>query len=233
MTQPQIKTLQQSTRTLSLFGALVLIIAISIEVIGGDNTHFSPEYKMLQLGICAIFLIDLGVRVATTPVRNWAIVGHLIFLLLAIPWLNIAEWCQWELNRAEGMAVAAMPLIRAFLALYLVVHWMVEGGVRRLFMAYLVTVVAITYLGALLFYDFEVLVNPHLKGFGNALWWAWMNVTTVGAAIFPVTAVGKFICVVLPIVGMAMFPIFTVYVTSLYNQQKERRGRRKSATPQS
>lgn len=223
MTNPQIEALQRTTRTLSLFGALVLIIAISFEVIGGDNLHFSPEYKMLQLGICALFLIDLGVRVATTPLRGWAIVGHMVFLMLAIPWLNIAEWSHWELNRAEGMAVAAMPLLRAFLALYLVVHWMVEGGVRRLFMAYLVTVVVTTYLGALLFYDFEVLVNPHLKGFGNALWWAWMNVTTVGAAIFPVTAVGKVICVVLPIVGMAMFPIFTVYVTALYNHQKEKR----------
>ncbi len=44
-----------------------------------------------------------------------------------------------------------------------------------------------------------------------------MNVTTVGAAIFPVTAIGKVVCVLLPMLGMAMFPIFTVYVTDLYN----------------
>ena len=43
-----------------------------------------------------------------------------------------------------------------------------------------------------------------------------MNMTTVGAEIFPVTAIGKVICVILPIIGMAMFPVFTVYVTSLY-----------------
>jgi voltage-gated potassium channel len=43
-----------------------------------------------------------------------------------------------------------------------------------------------------------------------------MNMTTVGAEIFPVTAIGKIICVILPIIGMAMFPVFTVYVTSLY-----------------
>ena len=44
-----------------------------------------------------------------------------------------------------------------------------------------------------------------------------MNVTTVGAAIFPITAIGKVVCVLLPMLGMAMFPIFTVYVTDLYN----------------
>jgi len=59
--------------------------------------------------------------------------------------------------------------------------------------------------------------NDRLDGFGNAQWWAWMNVTTVGAAIFPVTAIGKVVCVLLPMLGMAMFPIFTVYVTDLYN----------------
>ena len=47
-----------------------------------------------------------------------------------------------------------------------------------------------------------------------------MNMTTVGAEIFPVTAIGKIICVILPIIGMAMFPVFTVYVTSLYDRQR-------------
>ena len=36
-----------------------------------------------------------------------------------------------------------------------------------------------------------------------------MNVTTVGAAIFPVTAVGKVVCVLLPIVGINFFTNFT------------------------
>ena len=50
-----------------------------------------------------------------------------------------------------------------------------------------------------------------------------MNMTTVGAEIFPVTAIGKVICVVLPIIGMAMFPVFTVYITTLYTS-RDRRG---------
>ena len=121
------------------------------------------------------------------------------------------------------MALATVPLLRSFLALYVVVRWMVEGKAKRLFWAYIVTVVVFTYLSALLFYDYEILVNDRLHGFGNALWWAWMNVTTVGAAIFPVTTVGKIICVLLPILGMAMFPIFTVYVTTLYTDYTRRK----------
>ena len=47
-----------------------------------------------------------------------------------------------------------------------------------------------------------------------------MNVTTVGAEIFPVTAVGKVVCVLLPSLGMMMFPIFTIYVTDLITKRK-------------
>ena len=76
-------------------------------------------------------------------------------------------------------------------------------------------------MAALIFYDYEVGLNARLQGFGNALWWAWMNVTTVGAAIFPVTAIGKILAVILPSLGMMFFPIFTIYVTDLYTIRKK------------
>ena len=76
--------------------------------------------------------------------------------------------------------------------------------------------VVFTYISALVFYDYEALANPKLHGFGNALWWAWMNVTTVGAEIFPVTVIGKSFCVLLPSLGMMFFPIFTTYVLQEY-----------------
>ena len=99
--------------------------------------------------------------------------------------------------------------MRAFLAFYIVVQWLVDNKVRKLFFAYIFTVVVFTYISALVFYDYEILVNSKLHGFGNALWWAWMNVTTVGAEIFPVTTLGKIFCVMLPSLGMMFFPIFT------------------------
>ena len=49
----------------------------------------------------------------------------------------------------------------------------------------------------------------------DALWWAFMDVTTVGSNIYAVTVTGKILSVVLAALGMMMFPIFTVYVTRL------------------
>ena len=86
------------------------------------------------------------------------------------------------------------------------------------------TVMLCTYFASLLFYEYEAPVNPSVQGFGDALWWAGMNLTTVGAEIFPVTTIGKVICVLLPILGTAMFPVLTVYITSLYDGGKIKSG---------
>ena len=145
---------------------------------------------------------------------------NLPFLLLSVPYLNLMLWSGAEPSRSVGMLIGLMPLLRAFLAMVIITGWLVGNKVRRLLTAYVFTVVVFTYISALVFYDYELPVNPKLHGFGNALWWAWMNVTTVGAAIFPVTAVGKVFCVLLPSLGMMFFPIFTTYVLQEYAPSK-------------
>ncbi len=212
--------LQCVMRIVSLIAAVILIVALSVEIIGGDNAHFASWYLDVQLLVCIIFLLDFLVNAMLSRNESLFLLSNLPFLLLSIPYLNIIEWSDVTLSREWTMIVSMAALLRAFLALYLVVRWLVDSHVRRLFTAYILTVVIFTYLSALVFYDFEIGVNPHLDSFGNALWWAWMGVTTVGAAIFPVTVVGKIFAVLLPILGMMMFPIFTIYVTELYTHRK-------------
>lgn len=63
--------------------------------------------------------------------------------------------------------------------------------------------------------------NPLVTGYGDALWWAFMDVTTVGSNIIAVTATGRVLSVLLAALGMMMFPIFTVYVTSLVERRNK------------
>ena len=48
-----------------------------------------------------------------------------------------------------------------------------------------------------------------------------MDVTTVGSNIIAVTATGRVLSVLLAALGMMMFPIFTVYVTSLIQKKNK------------
>ena len=222
-------SLSESTRTeirnclsiLKVIAGVVLLAAISWEIIAGDHMHFSRNYLIIQLVVCILFLCDFFVRWAAAERKGRFFARNFLVLLISIPYLNIIDWSGAELSRYWAMLIGIMPLMRAFLAFYVVVQWLVDNKVRKLFFAYIFTVVVFTYISALVFYDYEILVNSRLHGFGNALWWAWMNVTTVGAEIFPVTAIGKIFCVLLPSLGMMFFPIFTTYVLQEYSHKKE------------
>ena len=64
-----------------------------------------------------------------------------------------------------------------------------------------------------------------VNNFGDATWWAFMNVTTVGSNIYAVTTVGKILSVCLAAMGMMMFPIFTVYITDRIQEINKKRRR--------
>ncbi len=204
----------------TLAAGVVLLLAISVEILMGDHRHFSEAYLWVQFVVCLVFLIDLLVRMGRSDRRGRFFVRNLLFLLISIPYLNLIDWFSLEVPRDWAMLIGLMPMLRAFLALYIIVAWLAKNRFNQLLSAYLFSVLVFTYLASLVFYDYEILVNPHLTDYGNALWWAWMNVTTVGASIFPVTAVGKVVCVLLPIVGMIFFPIFTVYISQYYTGKK-------------
>ena len=206
-----------SRRMINLIAGIALLVGVSVEVLTGNHHTYSEWYMWLQFVVCIIFIVDFASALVARDTKHHYYILNLLSLIVSIPYLNILGWLDVPLDRGVAVTVAALPLLRSFVAMGVVVKWFINGKANRLFGAYLFTVVCFTYLAALMFFDYEVGVNEKLNGFGNALWWAWMNVTTVGAAIFPVTAVGKVLAVLLPALGMMFFPIFTIYVTNMYD----------------
>lgn len=202
-----------------LLAGVGLLCYVSHEIIAGNRQLFSKGFLIAQFCFCMIFVADYIVRSLSDRTGRYAL-RHIPYLLISLPYLNIIALCGVALDRSWMMFLGVIPLLRTLIASYVVVRWFAEKGVRRIFTAYALTVVLLTYLSALVFYDYEIGVNAHLHGFGNAVWWAFMSMTTVGAAIFPVTAVGKVLAVILPCLGMLMLPLFTVYVADLYKDRR-------------
>ena len=83
----------------------------------------------------------------------------------------------------------------------------------NLFISYLLSLIIVIYFSSLLFYVVEKPINVLVQSYSDALWWAFMDATTVGSNVYAVTVVGKLLSVLLAAFGMMMFPIFTVYIT--------------------
>jgi voltage-gated potassium channel len=204
---------------LTLLASILLLASLSVEIIySRELAPFSALYQQVMFVICIIFIVDFFVLMFSSEHRWRFLYRNFVVLVLSVPYHTIATWAGLQLGHTTSMILSGVVMLRSIMALYITLRWLIVRRATRLLWAYIATVTLCTYLAALLFYEYEAPVNSSVAGFSDALWWAGMNLTTVGAEIFPVTAIGKLICVTLPVLGTAIFPVLTVYITSLYGR---------------
>lgn len=208
------------THLLRVVAGLWLLVAFSWEILHGEHPRLSERYLAMQLMVCLLFLADFLLNFALTEHR-WAFVrANWLYLLLSIPWLNLVDWSGVALTRPWAMVVGLLPILVLVLAVHILLSWIDERKIHRLFFTYLIGSLLFTYLSALIFYDFEGAQSGLPDNFGDALWWAGMSLSTAGAPITPTTAVGKALSVLLPMAGMLFLPIFTTYIMERYRKRK-------------
>ncbi len=195
--------------------AVYLVVAISIDTFKNVPFYHQSKFMHTQFMICLAFLADFFIEWIMAP-RKWSYLKtHFFFFLVSIPYLAIIDYYGWHFDEKVGYLLRFIPLVRGGYALAIVVGWFTYNRATSLFLTYLVTLFASIYFGSLVFYVFEKGINPLVKDYYSALWWGFMDATTVGSNIIAVTPVGKILSVLLAALGMMMFPIFTVYVTNL------------------
>ena len=94
--------------------------------------------------------------------------------------------------------------------------WFTKSRLTNLLFTYIAFLLGMAYFGSLAFYALEKSTNPGIKKFGDSVWWACMDITTVGCAIEPTTSSGRVLAVVLAVLGMSVFPILTAYITNIF-----------------
>ena len=210
------QVLRRIFNVLSLVSGILLLVAMSWEILTGVSTHFSPTYLWIQLFVCLVFMADFFIRMAVDEHKGRFFLRNCWFLLISIPYMNIIAWTGIDVSRQWSVLIIAVPLLRVVLALYIVIRWWLNKQIAQLLWAYIFAVLSFSYVSALIFFDFERHVNPGLRDFGDALFWVALNVTAIGADLVPVTLVGKILNVLLPVFGMLLFPIITAYVVQKF-----------------
>lgn len=202
--------------------SLCLIAIISLDTFKGVAFYEQSSYMKVQLWICVWFLCDFVVEFFMAKDKLHYFGTHFIFLLVAIPYQNIIAFYGWHLPAEITYLVRFLPLIRGGYALALIVGWFTSNKASSLLVSYLTMLLAMVYFSSLVFFALEHNINSPVKVYGDALWWAFMNVTTVGSNIIAITTTGRVMSVFLAALGMMMFPIFTVYVTNLVTRNKKK-----------
>ncbi len=201
---------------LVVVSSVILMIAISIEILDGNEKHFTPWYIHLQFIICMIFIADFFIAMAAERKKWRYFWTHLVVLIISLPYLSLQQIGAKVLHREDLLLIALMPILRAFVAIYILLRWLIRGNsAQRILYAYVLSVSSFTYISALLFYDCEMQINPNINSFGDAMWWASMALTTTELTFIPMTTTARVLSVALPLAGMLMLPVATNFLFSI------------------
>jgi voltage-gated potassium channel len=215
-------TLDRLTRRLEwplLVLALLVIPALIVE-----NQAETPGVRLaagvanwvIWLGFLADFLLRWAAA------RRWSYLRDAWFdaaLLIITPPILVPDFIQ---GMRSLRAIRLLSLLRT-----LVVTGMLLRLARRLFgrrkFHYVgALALVIVLLGAVGVYLVERGQNPAIGGFGDAIWWAMVTATTVGYGdVSPVTVEGRFIAVLLMLVGIGVIGVFTATVAGYFVHEEE------------
>lgn len=205
---------------LVLSGALVLMVLISVDTFRNISFVGNPTYLHAQFWICLLFVADIIAEMAISP-RHWHyLVGHLFFLFISIPYINILLWLGVPISGETAFVLRFLPMLRAAYVFALVAGALSGNSIASMFKAYILLLVMVLYFSSMMFFVEEHTVNPNVQTYWSALWWAWMCMTTAGSYISEYTVTGKVLSVVLSGGGLILFPVFTVYITNAVTGSK-------------
>lgn len=207
---------------IAIVASLLLLISLSLDITMRKSYVLSPGVEELQFIVCMVFITDFVAQAMNAPSARRYFRRNVLMLLVSIPFLNMCHWGGVELPRGLYIFLKCFPMARGMVGVYQLVRYITPTKVSAITWSYIALIILATYIAALVFFAYEEGVNRAVGSFGSALWWAGLNVTTVGAPIFAVTPVGKVLTVLLPGLGMILFPLFTVYITHLVQRTNGR-----------
>lgn len=203
-------------RVLVFVLSMLMVVFISFDTFQGQTFYRQPLYLKVQLWVCLIFLAVFFIEFYISKNKKQYWKTNFFFFFVSIPYQYIIVFLNLHLPSQIMYLLGFVPLIRGGYALAVIVKWLTNNKISSLVWTYLIILLSIVYFSSLTFYLFEKNVNPLVTNYKDALWWAAMDVTTVGSNIIAVTSIGRVMSVMLAALGMMMFPIFTVYVGSIF-----------------
>lgn len=204
-------------RWIILILSIALIVFISIDIYNKVDFIHNAFYMKFQYWVCMVFIADFFIELLLTPRggRTSYLRRRWIYLFLSIPYLTIINRYGIHVNPDVLYCIRFVPLARGALALAIIYNYLSRNQIKSILAIYITILLIIVYFASLIFFEREQPVNAMVSSYWESLWWSGMQVTTLGCDIYPVTVVGKILSVLLSVMGMIMFPLFTVYLTDM------------------
>ncbi|MBA2745421.1 MAG: ion transporter [Flavisolibacter sp.] len=210
-------------KALHPFNLLVFILSlfVIISLVITSFMHLTPEnlrlLRDIDYFICAIFFLDFLIQLFSAKKKMDYLRWGWIDLLSSIPVFDIF------LAARVFRVIQLLRVLRAFRSIEHLTTYYFANRVRGTFTSVGIIAVLMVIFCAIGILNVEMHApGSNIKTAEDALWWAWVTITTVGYGDrFPVTTEGRIIAVALITVGVGLFGTFTAFVASWFVEKRE------------
>ena len=203
---------------LNFFNLLIIILSfyvlgsLIVDTFFSIPTEISKVINYVDNFICAVFLLDFILRFRKAENKLQFMKWGWIDLIASIPTLDIMR--AGRLFRL----IRLIRVLRAFRSTKHIVNHIFKNKIQGTLTSASIIAVLMLLFSSISILQFEVTdPNSNIKTAGDAIWWSYVTITTVGYGDkYPVTPEGRIVAAILMTIGVGLFGTFTAYVSSLF-----------------
>jgi len=210
--------------SLNILNLIVLLLSayVLITLIISSIFRLTPEVSrvldLIDNGICVFFLIEFSLRFSKAKSKLKFMKWGWIDLVSSIPTFDYLRF-----GRVLRL-IRLLRILRAFRSTKHLVNYFYQNKTKGAFGTVSIIAILMVIFSSIAILQVEDAPNSNIKTAEDAIWWAYVTVTTVGYGDkFPVTTEGRIIAAALMTVGVGLFGTFTGFLASYFvsDQKKE------------
>jgi voltage-gated potassium channel len=192
--------------------SLYVLVVLAIESLVSLDPATRAILSYADTAICFVFLFDFFTNLIKAKSKLAYLRWGWIDLVSSIPTVDVLR-----AGRAVRV-VRVIRVLRGFRSVKRLSSYLLEKRAQAAMSVAVLLSILFVIVSAVAILQFEARAeNANIKTAEDALWWAYVTITTVGYGDrFPVTIEGRFVAAALMTVGVGMFGTFTGFVASWF-----------------
>lgn len=194
--------------------ALIVVLMLTIDLSCNLPQSISSTFNIVDNSILVIFAIDYFVRFFFAENKKIFFKNNIIDLISIVPF-NYAFQATRLLRLSKLIRLTKfIKLLKAFRSVALLLKFKkhIDRFIKTNNFHYVILITLITLLVGTLGIHFTEGIT-----FGNALWWSFVTITTVGYGdISPITPIGRIIASILMLVGIGFLSMLTGTISTFF-----------------